>query len=269
MFLHRPIGENLLIGDNFGEVKFGDALAICGIIEALRQQYGIDYKIVPSDGYGFTQARDLIAGYIAEKPDGILSIVGDSWAYFDIVYQTEKKLPELNYPKPIRHEVCINPMLGAFYNPDRNWANNTVYRLLDGFKGRDVCVVGVSKNLKPFKSLYPEYTWILDDLDKSIKAVLGSKIYIGGDTGLTHLAAISPMKQKCFFLYGCRSDWRSDCIVKNNEAVYKEKLVVPSGYEMKGYYPKVSPNKDSEIILLTPSGMLSSDEIERINAVND
>jgi len=264
VFKYKPTGRNLLLPpDSLGAQRFGDVLGLCLIVEALRQQWGVEYRICPPNHYGWGQTRELVADYVTDTYDGYLEVCGDLWVMADIIHQVTGIVPKLNTPKKKKkYDICINPTLGNFYNADRNFSSNLIYRLLDRLRHIDkLAVIGLSENLGCYIDEFPNVHWILDDLDKSIEAVLSSQDYIGGDTGLSHLAGASSFYPKeCVFIYGGVSEWRHNDIFQRNKNFYKEWVNIPDEFEPEGYLVKTL--KKHEVIYMDYCGNLSNETLD-------
>jgi hypothetical protein len=160
--------------------------------------------------------------------------------------------------------VCVNPLYDATYHVDRNWYPSFSKTLIDGLlaAGHEVSVIGGDYLLHHIKELDKRVKVVQGNFKKSIEEAVNAKVYIGGDTGLTHLAAISPrVGQKIISVYGhmsperhkaCRDSGWCGLGISNIELV-RNGINIPKGNDEAAtvsYYPKVRHSKDYKLIHL-------------------
>ena len=211
------------ISNCFGNIKLGDFIAIMYLNEALRQDYKKDFRFIAS--YNLIESIENMANYFPERflLNGNrlnrytqLPYSGNIWAYADYIYRfTDVRLYMKNKFKEQfkKNKVVINPLFNSPYHKDRNWSEKTFNNLINFFVNNnyEVVIIGENKHVeKHIDNHSPRNVRrMYNSFENSIREICTSEIYVGGDTGFTHFAAVTAFApQKIVAIYGDDSNGR-------------------------------------------------------------
>lgn len=214
----------------FGHVKLGDFIAIMYLNEALRQdlekpvKFVLSYNVLDSIktmGHYFTERLIINEKTMRRYPNCPWS--GNIWAMIDYIYKhTDIRLYMKNrFKKEFKEKrVVVNPLFNSPYHKDRNWTQYTFNNVLSYFdnEGYDIVVTGEGRIVEPmidgnYKNLKKHY----NNFELTIKDICTSGVYVGGDTGFTHVAAVTEYApQKVIAIYGDDSEGRHNASYRDS-----------------------------------------------------
>jgi len=202
---------------NFGgKFRCGDVLGACNVLEALRvtennqliKFYVPDESIFPSDYVlKFKNFVQKHTDYFSDVPGEHQLDVNNLniWDYRSNI-PDRVKVDNSAYIK--EKKICIFPLFDAAYNFYRNWDIILLTGLIDYYSENFSdyrLIICASLNIKhiidtvDLKSFEISY-----DYDENLNHVMTCEYYIGGDTGMTHLAGALTNPSKNIYYYSCR-----------------------------------------------------------------
>jgi len=124
-------------------------------------------------------------------------------------YENRISIPN---PEPVKNKIVIFPLIDARYNQERNWPIRVFQEILNEYRSyegyeRVICSANTFRNINT-----EGYTISTDFMD-NLNHLLESNIYVGGDTGFTHLAAALDKPErllKYYYAEGHHGGWPSD-----------------------------------------------------------
>ena len=187
--------------DNFyGKLRNGDILGICNILGYVRKmENNDDIKMYvpetlisqPEFGIKYFNFIKAHTDYFAEEP-GNLNFGFENINFWDYrsVAGDNTKVNNSNYEKT--DKVCVFPIYDAPYNVYRNWSIELTNYILEKYQAEyptyEVFVC-VDKKLNAFyDQLKLGKAKLSFDFDENLNHILNTKVYVGGDTGSSHLA---------------------------------------------------------------------------------
>lgn len=185
--------------DNFGMVRMGDAVGIAAFLELLRFQFNTNIRIYLPKGHSAGVLPTYLGDYFYLFYDFSLMkqlpYRGNIWGWYEYAtkyYDITPKFPNAqlvhNFPML---KFCINPLFDAPYSKDRNWKpellQKIVTAILDNYPKTATISVIASPTLT-LPTLPPSVKIVQKTLGDSLRELMTSDIYIGGETGLTHFA---------------------------------------------------------------------------------
>lgn len=202
---------------NFGgRLRCGDILGACNVLESIRisendqsiKFYVPDESIFPSDYVlKFKYFVQKHTNYFSDIPGEHQLTINNLniWDYRSNI-PDRVKVDNSLYVK--EDKICIFPLFDATYNFYRNWDIVLLKGLIDYYSTNFpkynliLCASSNIKNiidsvdLKKFKVSY--------DYEENLNHVMDCKYYIGGDTGITHLAGTLTNPSKNIYYYSCK-----------------------------------------------------------------
>lgn len=245
LWKQQPSGTNLLLVNNFGGVKRGDMVALCGVIESLRQEFGKPYRVKMIGQHPGESIQSFFQDYFFEgEPDAIFPFVGDVWTWYDVIYYATKVQPQTAFlDEKVLYDLCVCPLQDAWYHLDRNWSDGVLYSILEqSIPQYPRIVVCTPRGYERWRNYYEPkgVHFIIDDLDATYAAIRQSNMYLGGDTGTTHWACLGKLPQMIGVLYGSQSNMRHNIQFERNLPLIERWLNIPVDFQCKVYYPHTS-----------------------------
>jgi hypothetical protein len=177
-------------------LRNGDLIALCNIIESIRKesQQPIQFYLKPGVVNSATYCQEFFI-WLANQTDYFSLAPGNEdwpwnrvmlWDYRDIIGD----LVKIPNTEPMQKKVCVFPIYDAEYNTNRNWTPELLTKILlyCNFKYPDhekiICA-------KEDMSLYLDISGFTPSTDflTNVKHLQTCEVYVGGDTGMTHLAS--------------------------------------------------------------------------------
>jgi hypothetical protein len=123
-----------------------------------------------------------------------------------------KDLVAISNPEPIKPKICIFPLVDAKYNQERNWPRRVLDDILREYSQyeeyeRIICCANELKTINAYNFTFST------DFGTNLQHLLECEIFVGGDTGFTHLAgALDKPKRimKYYYAEGYHGGWTSD-----------------------------------------------------------
>lgn len=214
-----------------GALRAGDLLAACNFLEYIRKENNKpNLKLYIPDASVYNskhcmQMRDFLldvnnGGYLSSFPDQILNmevIPGTDPTYSDMYNlfnirrdvltsrQNIFTIPDaISIPSflPKEKKIVVVPLMDAPYNISRNWTLKYLQDIIDTWTHKNEFIdefILASKDIIPGLNI-GNFVYCHDYID-NIEHILDCSVYIGGDTGLSHLAGSLNPRPKCIFHY--------------------------------------------------------------------
>lgn len=187
--------------DNFyGQLRNGDILGICNIVgffrniendNTLKIYVSDDLILQPEFGMKFFNFVKKHSDYFSEVPGekhfsyhninfwDFRSVIGDNITVDNSSYEKEDK-------------VCIFPIFDAPYNIYRNWSIDLTNYILEKYQSEypsyDVYLCVDEKLNRYYDQVKLGRAKLSFDFEKNLEHICSCKVYVGGDTGTSHLA---------------------------------------------------------------------------------
>ena len=130
-----------------------------------------------------------------KKSHKILPITGSLFIWQTFLFEHYDIIPKINNPYDETHDrIIINPLREG---RERKWSDDLVNDVLNTFKTIPSILIG---NLPLNNSPIPQ---TFGNIEESLKLIMTSKYYIGGETGLSLFAGITDKSpEKLALIYG-------------------------------------------------------------------
>ena len=211
-----------ITGHDFGGLlKMGDLIATLNVLEYMRIEnnnpnikFHIPDTALQTEKDYVREFRDFIASisdYLSPTP-GQFNFEGfvEIWSF----RESNGDLVKINNSLPITKTVCIFPLIDATYNTERNFSKALIQDIINEYSlpryngyAKFICIKGdlpEGLNLKGFA--------ISNSFKQNLQFAATCEFYIGGDTGLSHLAGITNKPDrnlKLYYNYGYHGGWAS------------------------------------------------------------
>jgi hypothetical protein len=184
----------------YGKLRNGDILGICNILghvrkvendESVKIHVPEDLVLQPEFGIKFFNFVKNHTDYFSEEPGNLYFSFENInfWDYRSVIGDNIK-VNNTNYVK--ENKICIFPIFDAPYNTYRNWSIELTNYILQKYKSdyKDYKVfLCVDKKLNSYyEKLNLDNVNLSFDFEENLNHILTCKIYVGGDTGTSHLA---------------------------------------------------------------------------------
>ena len=225
---------NITPQDFGGRIRSGDILGTCNMLEDLRiKNNDPDIKIYLPDESVFErdyvfQFRDFLkkhTNYFSDEPgEHYLNLNRfNMWDYRSNI-PDRTAVDNTEYPK--QDKICIFPLFDAPYNVYRNWDDRLTNALIDhyckNYPTYEVIICSSENNKSRIENLQLHSAKISYDLVTNLYHIMDCKIFIGGDTGVSHLAGSLVSVPKNIYYYSCRAlfqsfplNWRTNGDLRN------------------------------------------------------
>lgn len=187
--------------DNFcGKLRNGDILGICNILGYVRKMEKDDTikmhvpKILifqPEFGMKYFNFIKSHTDYFSEEP-GEFSFSYHNINFWDYrsVIGDNTKVDNSKYTK--QDKVCIFPIFDAPYNTYRNWSieltNYILQKYQTEYSSYDIFLCVDERLSDSYNKLDLGKAKLSFNFEENIKHICECKVYVGGDTGTSHLA---------------------------------------------------------------------------------
>ena len=177
-----------------GPVRMGDLLAVCNVVEHLRQKFGenVKFHMLPGSIYQAEHCNKFynllltITDYFSETtgqiPLGWKNV--NLWDYRDI----SGDLVKIKNDKTKEKKIVIFPLFDSKYNTYRNWPNHICLDILNTYNKPEFSeyskFVCTNEKIPVEQFGYTNST----DFIENINHIMTSSVFVGGDTGTTHFA---------------------------------------------------------------------------------
>ena len=191
---------NVNFNNFYGKLRNGDILGICNILgfvrkvekdETIKMHVPESLILQPEFGIKYFNFLKSHTDYFAESP-GELNFTYENINFWDYrsVIGDNTKVNNTMYEK--KDKVCLFPIFDAPYNTYRNWSIELTNYILERYQNEystyDIFVC-VDKKLNSFyEKLNLGRAQLSFDFDDNLKHICDCKVYVGGDTGTSHLA---------------------------------------------------------------------------------
>lgn len=232
-----------------GKLKAGDIIGSCNFLEHIRKEsYEPDLQLYLPDNVIYPQSHCITmknfvmdhTDYITDQPNNLIElsvIPGTDPTYSDmyniwnirkdVLYRRQNifdiddciKIPTSS----MEDIIVVVPLMDASYNYERNWDLNYTQDVLDEYFecGDDnTQFILVSKNEIPYLNLHSfQYC---HDYRQSLEYIRKCRIYVGGDTGLSHAAGAIDDDKTRFYHYSKHTYGSTNPVnwIKNGTMVY-------------------------------------------------
>jgi hypothetical protein len=225
---------NITPRDFGGRIRSGDILGTCNMLEDLRvKNNNPDIKIYLPDESIFEQDyvfkfRDFLklhTDYFSDSPgEHYLNLLGfNMWDYRSNIPDRTVVNNE-NYLK--QDKICIFPLFDAAYNFHRNWTDELVNALIHHYclhyPTYDILICCAENNKSRIENLNLHSAKVSYDLMSNLYHIMDCKIFIGGDTGVSHLAGSLLNSPQNIYYYSCRAliqsfplNWKTNGELRN------------------------------------------------------
>jgi hypothetical protein len=201
-----------VFGGRYGlKLKNGDIVAVCNVVEYLRQinpEYSnLKFYLLPEA----VQQKDYVnkfINFLFNNTDYLSNVPGEKslgWKYvnlwdFRCISGDLVKIPN---SLSMKKKIVVFPLIDADYNEHRNWPMPVFQNILKEFNVEEyddyekiICVnssINLSSDADSWK--------ISTDFETNLNHILTSEIFIGGDTGTNHLAWVLDRSPKRLIYY--------------------------------------------------------------------
>jgi ADP-heptose:LPS heptosyltransferase len=225
---------NITPTDFGGRIRSGDILGACNMLEDIRIKENNNFIkfYLPDESVldvGFTfKFRDFLkkyTDYFSDLPGTHYLNLNrfNMWDYRSNI-PDRTKVNNSNFIKT--DKICIFPLFDATYNFHRNWDDTLVNSLIDYYSTRfpayKLIICSAISNKDRIESLQLKQAEISYDYEENLNHVMDCKYYIGGDTGITHLAGSLINPPTNIYYYSCRAliqsfplNWKTTGDLKN------------------------------------------------------
>ena len=187
--------------DNFyGKLRNGDILGVCNVLGYIRKvdndndikmYISEDLILQPEFGIKYFNLLKSHTDYFSEEPGqiefGFKNI--NFWNYRSVT-SDNTKVDNSKYERI--NKVCIFPIFDAPYNVYRNWSIELTNYILEKYQSlypECEIYVCVDKKLNQFyNKLNLGRAKLSFDFEENLNHIFTTKVYVGGDTGTSHLA---------------------------------------------------------------------------------
>lgn len=191
----------------FGTVRTGDLVAVCNVVEYLRQvnnnpkiRFHLKPGCISKDKYveDFHSFLISMTDYLSafEGQESLPWSKVNLWDFRDVCGD----LVKISNTREMKKKIVVFPLLDAKYNQWRNWPGHVVEQVLSRFD----------------KPEYQDYEKIIcNKLDLGVPGwkssvefienvchIMDAEIFVGGDTGTTHFAFALDRAPKDLLYYG-------------------------------------------------------------------
>lgn len=200
---------------NFGgRLRCGDILGACNILESLRETDSDMVFHFSSDSLFDADYVYLFKDFLTKHTNYFSDIPGDHYLNFNNVnlwdyrsnIKDNVKVDNVNYIK--QNKICIFPLFDAPYNIHRNWndglTNSLIEYYCNNFLDYEILLCSSINNASRIKNLQLNRCTVSYNFLDNLNHIMDCKIFIGGDTGVSHLSGslISPPEN--IYYYSCR-----------------------------------------------------------------
>lgn len=273
LWRRAPESDNLYLADQVGYVRKGDYVAVMLVLESWRQQFKRPFRVAVDPKHPGTAFAHWFADYLipVDKFEDWFPPLGCIWSHADFAHRRFGITPELSNLPPAQDHITIIPVLDAKYDCDKNWSLATTKRLIDAAlgTGRRVLVAGNKPTLTPVRAIYGKaerLEYVEGSIVASATAVLSAACVIGGDTGLTHLAAVSQQAQLVISVQGCYAYRRALGTYQSWRPWLQRNFFPWTGADRPRWcLPKFSKGKEGVVVLSDMCKHLRSDQWEVVS----
>jgi len=184
----------------YGKLRNGDILGICNILAHVRKVENDDSIKIhipenlifqPEFGIKFFNFVKKNTDYFSDEP-GNLHFTYENINFWDYrsVIGDNIKIDNSNYIK--KNKICIFPIFDAPYNTYRNWSieltNYIIEKYKSEYKEYEIFIC-IDKELNIYyEKLNLDDINLSFDFEQNLNHIFTCKVYVGGDTGTSHLA---------------------------------------------------------------------------------
>lgn len=202
--------------DAFGPLgtRNGDLIAICNIVEWMRKEKNdpsIQFFLAP----GVLNKEDYIQkffSFLCEITDYFSKTPGNQvlefhnigvWDFRDIIGDHVKIR---NYYHTVEDKVVIFPVYDAQYNVQRNWSMEIMNDVLNECRVRypDHKRLICAKDSPPKGLIDTTGFEVSTDFLNNIHHIMTSRVFYGGDTGVSHFASVLDNGPELNYIYSSR-----------------------------------------------------------------
>lgn len=201
---------------NFQTVRNGDLVALANVVEHVRRRDGnpaVRFHITDEALHATDYCRRFRAwlirhtDYFDPEPSGqhLALTNANQWMYRGAVGD----LVSIRNPCATRPKIAVFPLLDAPYNVYRNWPHPVLAEILERFQRppwADCQRVICSRRGLP-DGIDPAGYQVSHDFAANLIHLLEAAVYVGGDTGMSHLAGVLDRgPTPYFYLHGRASE---------------------------------------------------------------
>lgn len=225
---------NITPQDFGGRIRSGDILGACNMLEDIRIKendptikfYLPDESVFESN-YVFTFREFLktYTNYFSEVP-GNHYLNLNRFNMWDFRSNIPDRTVVDNSTFEKTDKICIFPLFDASYNFHRNWDEKLINALVDhytqSFPTYKVIICSSENNKSRIELSNFQNVEISYDFVTNLNHIMDCKIFIGGDTGVSHLAGSLLNSPTNIYYYSCRAliqsfplNWKTNGDLRN------------------------------------------------------